>query len=151
MAITNLTTLAVAEGGGFNLLDPNGAGNFIWTLAIFLVSLIFMWKFVFAPITAALYERDEKASEAIIAAKQAEETAEKLRAEMEVSRGEAQAEAQKLLADARERAEASQKKATAEAQEKAENGLQCQRETVNNADARCYCGDENDLPSGGAF
>lgn len=98
--------LGLAAEGKFDVFDPNGAGNLVWTLVIFGLSLPLMWKFVFGPITAALFERDERASAAIEAAKRAEETAERLRGDMEVARGEAQREAAKLLADARGRAEA---------------------------------------------
>ena len=99
-----IPVLAIAEGG-FNPLDVSGAGNFIWTLVIFAIALPFMWKVVFGPITQALYERDSKANEAILAAERASEQAEKSRAEVEVALGEAQAEAGKLLSGARERAE----------------------------------------------
>ncbi len=97
--------LGLAAEAKFDVFDPNGAGNLLWTLIIFGVSLPLMWKFVFGPITAALFERDSRASAAIEAAKRAEETAERLRGDMEVARGEAQREAAKLLADARARAE----------------------------------------------
>lgn len=91
--------------GGFNPLDVN-AGSFIWTLVIFVIALPFMWKVVFGPITAALYERDVKASEAATAAEKAREEAAKSAAKVEVALGEAQAEAARHLATARERAEA---------------------------------------------
>ena len=67
--------LLVAEGGGFDVFDPNGAGNFLWTLLIFGLSLPLMWKMVFGPIVSALIERDAKASEAIHAAEAASEAA----------------------------------------------------------------------------
>ena len=91
--------------GGFNPLEVN-AGSFIWTLVIFAIALPFMWKVVFGPITAALYERDVKASEATTAAEKAREEAAKSAAKVEVALGEAQAEAARHLATARERAEA---------------------------------------------
>jgi len=97
--------LGLLADGEFDVFDMNGAGNLIWTLVIFGLSLPFMWKFVFGPISGALAERDDRASAAIEAAKRAEETAERLRGDMEVARGEAQREATKLLADARSRAE----------------------------------------------
>src|SRR5688572_30261825 len=93
--------LGLAAEGKFDVFDRNGAGNLLWTLLIFGIALPLMWKFVFGPITAALFERDERASAAIEAARHAEETAERLRGEMEVARGEAQREAAKLLNDAR--------------------------------------------------
>lgn len=97
--------LALADGGGFNPLDVNGAGSWLWTLLIFLLALPFMWKMVFGPITGALLERDEAARAAVKQAEAASAEAEKARAEVEVKLGEARAEAAKQLAAARERAE----------------------------------------------
>ena len=113
-------SLGIASEGGFDVFDPNGAGGFLWTLLIFLLALPLMWMFVFGPITEALFERDEKASEAIVAAKHAEETAERLRADMEVARGEAQAESAKLLNEARSRAEVRERDIVAGAKKEAE-------------------------------
>jgi F-type H+-transporting ATPase subunit b len=97
--------IPVASEGGFNPLDVQG-GTFIWTLVIFAIALPFMWKFVFGPITAALYARDVQASEAALAAEKAREEAAKSAAKVEVALGDAQAEAARHLATARERAEA---------------------------------------------
>ena len=105
---TNIQSLPllVAEGGGFDVFDPNGAGNFLWTLLIFALSFPLMWKMVFGPIVSALIERDAKASEAIHAAEAASEAAERSRAEVEVALGNANAEAKKIIASATSRAEA---------------------------------------------
>lgn len=100
------TVLGLVAEEGFNVFDANGAGNLLWTLIIFVLALPLMWMFVFGPITAALFERDERASAAIVAARLAEETAERLRADMEVARGQAQRDASQLLNDARARADA---------------------------------------------
>ncbi|MEW6074377.1 MAG: F0F1 ATP synthase subunit B [Planctomycetota bacterium] len=99
--------LAVAAGGegGFNPLDLAAGGNTLWTLVIFLVAVIFMWKIVMGPVVRALEERDDHAVRAIAAAQKASAEAERARAEVEVALGEAHAEAAKLLAQARERAE----------------------------------------------
>lgn len=99
------TLVAPVSEGGFNPLDVS-AGSFIWTLVIFAIALPFMWKVVFGPITAALYERDVKASEAAQAAEKAREEAAKVAAKVEVALGDAQAEAARHLVTARERAEA---------------------------------------------
>jgi F-type H+-transporting ATPase subunit b len=96
--------LPLAEGR-FNPLDVAGLGGFVWTVLIFVLALPFMWKVVFSPITSALYERDEKASEAITAAERASAEAEKARAQVEVALGEAQTEAAALMSQARDRAE----------------------------------------------
>ncbi len=99
------TIVLPLASGDFDPLDVGGLGGFVWTLLIFVLALPFMWKVVFAPITAALYERDEKASEAITAAERASAEAEKARAQVEVALGEAQTEAASLMSQARERAE----------------------------------------------
>jgi F-type H+-transporting ATPase subunit b len=101
----NLALLAVAAEGGFDPLHV-GAGGLLWTIVIFAVSLPFMWVVVFGKISAALTERDSRAAEAIVLAERASAEAEKSRAAVEVALGEAQADAGKLLATARERAEA---------------------------------------------
>ena len=74
-AIT-LTNLAAEDGP-----KPLGAlldfapGAMIWTFLAFGVGLIFMWKFVYGPITAALEERDTKVEDAIKAAEVARQEA----------------------------------------------------------------------------
>jgi F-type H+-transporting ATPase subunit b len=94
----------LAAEGGFNPLDVSGGGGFLWTLIIFGVSLPLMWKIVFSKVAGGMRERDERASEAIVAAERASAEAERARAAVEVALGEAKAEAAKLLTQARERA-----------------------------------------------
>jgi F-type H+-transporting ATPase subunit b len=122
------TTLFLAEG--LNLLDPAGAGNFIWTLVIFLVALPVMWKMVFARIAGALNERDAKASEAIVAAERASEAAEAARAEVEVKLGEAQTEAAKMLSDAKERAEVRERDIVDNAKKEADAMIEAARSAI---------------------
>ena len=104
----NPFVLALLAGGGgdFDPMDPAGFGGTLWTWIIFLLSLPFMWKIVLGPIAVALAQRDATAFDAIASAEKANQEAEKVRAEVEVRLGEAQAEAAKLLSEARERAEA---------------------------------------------
>ena len=109
--------IAVAEsGGGFNPFDPSGIGGMLWTWIIFLGALVPIWKFVMGPVTRALAERDERALEAIEAARQASEEAEAARAEVEVRLGEVRAEAAQLLSAARDRAGVREKEILDEAQ-----------------------------------
>lgn len=122
--------LAVAEGGGFNPLDISGAGGFLWTLIIFLAALPFMWKIVFSKVTAALVDRDERATEAIRSAQRANEEAERVRAEVEVHLGEAQAEATKLLSAARERAEVRERDIVENAKQEAEAMIASARSAI---------------------
>lgn len=100
-----LTLIESGGGGGFNPLGPSMAATFFWTVVIFLLCLIPVWKLVMGPTTRALIERDREASEAVKLAERAGEEAEKARAEVEIKLGEAQTEAAALLSGARERAE----------------------------------------------
>ncbi|HEX6882536.1 MAG TPA: F0F1 ATP synthase subunit B [Planctomycetota bacterium] len=97
--------LSGGEGGGFNPIDFATGGNLFWTLAIFLVSVPFIWGTVMGPVTRALEERDAKAERAIAAAEKASREAEEARARLEVTLGEAQASAARLVAEARSKAE----------------------------------------------
>lgn len=123
-----MTLIAAAEG--FNPLDLNAGGGFLWTLIIFVAALPFMWIVVMGPIARALVARDEKASEAIVAAQRASEDAEKARAEVEVALGEARAEAAKLLGDARGRAEVREREIVDGARKEAEALLERARSEI---------------------
>ena len=56
-------SMAVIAGDGFDLFQWQ-PGVVIWSIAIFLVSLPFMYKFVFGPIIRNLDERDRKVEDA---------------------------------------------------------------------------------------
>lgn len=124
------TILFAAGGGGFDPLDPSGLGNLLWTIIIFLLALPLMWKMVFSKIAGALESRDAQASEAIRAAEQASEQAEAARAEVEVSLGEAQAEAARLLSEAKERAEVRERDIVDNAKKEADAMIESARATI---------------------
>ncbi|MEE8468988.1 MAG: F0F1 ATP synthase subunit B [Planctomycetota bacterium] len=123
------TTFMIASEG-FNPLDIGAAGSFLWTLIIFGVSLPFMWKLVFSRIAAMATERDALASKAILAAEKANQDAEQVRAEVEVHLGEAQVEAAKLMAGARERAEVRERDIVDNAKKEAEAMIASARSTI---------------------
>ncbi len=125
----HLSLLAAAEGG-FNPLDPAGLGNLLWTLIIFCVAAPFMWKVVMGPVTSALAERDSTAARAIDAAEKASADAEKVRAEVEVRLGEAEAEAAKLLGQARDRAETREREIVEAAKQEASSLVETARKNI---------------------
>ncbi len=131
MTLGNFAFFALAEGGGFNPLNVAGAGQFLWTFVIFVVALPFMWRVVFGKITEALVDRDAKSAEAVLAAERASEEAEKSRAAVEVALGEAQAEAAKLLGEARERAETRERDIVDKAKREAEAMIASARSTIH--------------------
>jgi F-type H+-transporting ATPase subunit b len=98
--------LSADEGGGFNPLDFAGGGGFFWTVVIFLVALVPIWKLVLGPVTRALEARDDKLAQAIASAEQASRDAESARNAVDSKLKEAQVEAGKLIEAARARAEA---------------------------------------------
>ena len=125
------TTLAlVAAEGGFNPLDPSTFGGALWTLLIFLVSVPFIWKVVMGPIAVALVERDSIATKAIQQAQQASAEAEAARAQIEIKLGEAQANAARLLAEARERAEVREREILDQAKQEAQGMLASARAAI---------------------
>ena len=119
------------EGGKFDPFDMVAGGNLLWTWVIFLAALPFMWKIVMGPVTTALEQRDEHAVHAIAAAEKASAEAEKARADVEVALGEAQAEAAKLLAEARHRAEAREQEIVTAAKQEATGMVEAARNAIH--------------------
>lgn len=112
--------LLVAEGGGFNPLDPSGAGIALWTWIIFLVALIPIWKVVMGPVTKALIARDAKAADAIVAAEKASRDAQAARDAVESKVAEAQKQAHALVEQARLRGEAVEKQVADQGRQQAD-------------------------------
>ena len=77
MSLANSLTLFTADDAPKELgsLLDFAPGAMIWTFLAFGVGLIFMWKFVYGPITTALEERDTKVEDAIKAAEVARQEA----------------------------------------------------------------------------
>lgn len=111
--------LFLAAGDGkFNPLEY-AAGASFWTIVIFALALLPMWKFVFGPITKALDERDRKVDDAIAAAekarKEAEEQVEATKAELEKAQREARQKVEEAVARAKAQADHQLAEAKAEA------------------------------------
>ena len=113
-----------------NQLLDFGPGATVWTVAAFCVGLIFMWKFVYGPITSALEERDTKVEDAIKAAEVARQEAEAQMDKAKAELAEAQANAKRMVEDAMGRAERQAAEAVREADERAKAELQKARETI---------------------
>ncbi len=111
-------TAFAPEGGDFDPFQwvPGAA---FWTILIFVLALVPMWKFVFGPITKALDERDRKVEEALAAADKAKREAETqtaaTRAELEKARQEARTMVQEATARAERQAQEELARARAEA------------------------------------
>jgi F-type H+-transporting ATPase subunit b len=88
-----------------DLLAPN-AGLAFWISLVFFTLLILMYKFAWGPITGALSEREQTIEASITRAEAALEQARQMQADNEKARREAEAEAQRILREAREAADA---------------------------------------------
>lgn len=87
-----------------NLLEPN-VGLMFWTLIIFLLLCVILYKFAFPQIFAAVQAREKALEEAIEGAKRDRAEAERLLAEQRAQLEAGRTEAQKIIADSRAIAE----------------------------------------------
>lgn len=87
-----------------NLLSPN-VGLIVWVGITFVILMILLRKFAWGPITSALTERESTIKDSIEEAHKALTEAKAIQADNTRARREAEAEAQKVMRDAREEAE----------------------------------------------
>lgn len=108
-----------------DLLSPN-AGLIFWVALVFAALLLLLSKFAWRPIAGALTEREETIETSLKRAEAALAEARQLAADNERARREAEAEAQRILREAREAAET----ARAEATEKTRRQIQAMQENA---------------------
>ncbi|MEO0481292.1 MAG: F0F1 ATP synthase subunit B [Planctomycetota bacterium] len=117
----------VLAAGGFDPLEFTTGAAF-WTIVVFLLAMVPMWKFVFGPITKALEETDKKVEDAKAAADQAradaQAQAEATTQELEKARAEAKQMVQEATARAERQGQEELNKARAEAERQLTNARQ---------------------------
>ena len=126
----DLPAFLFLAAGTYNPLDPGTFGQAVWTLLIFGLSIPAIWIVVMKPIVNALEARDDHAKAAIGAAEEAKAEAERVRAEVEVSLGEARAESAREMAEARERGEKRAAEIIADAEKKARDMVESAQATI---------------------
>lgn len=113
-----LSFAAVQDEAKFDPFEY-AAGAGFWTIVIFLLALLPMWKFVFGPITRALDDRDSKVEGALEAAERARreavEATEATRRELDRARAEAKAMVHEATSRAERQAQEELIRARAEA------------------------------------
>jgi len=114
-----------------NALLEFAPGAMLWTWIAFVIGLIFMWKFVYGPITRALEDRDQKVEDAIKAAEVARQEAEAQMAQAKTELEKAQADSRQMVEQAMARAERQAADAVRQADERAKAELQKARETIS--------------------
>lgn len=99
----------LASSGNF-LVKP-GVGLMIWTLIVFGVTMILLWRLAFPRITDALDRRQKAIEDSIDTAERTREEAQKLLAEYRERLAEARAQSDEIVQRARQTAESHEREA----------------------------------------
>ena len=121
-------SVPIAASGSF-LITPN-VGLMIWTLVVFAISLVILWKAVFPRIGEALDKRARTIEDSIDAADQMKREADELLASYRERLHEARQQADEIISRARQAGEAHQQEATAAARSERERLLEQTRRDV---------------------
>jgi F-type H+-transporting ATPase subunit b len=108
VGITVLHT-TLASSGSF-LVKP-GIGLMVWTLVVFGVTMILLWRLAFPRITEALERRQKEIEDSIDSARRTREDAEKLLAEYRQRLSEARSQSDEIVQRARQTAETHEREA----------------------------------------
>jgi F-type H+-transporting ATPase subunit b len=118
----------VASSGSF-LISPN-VGLMIWTLLLFGISMFILGRFVFPQITAALDRRQKAIEDSIDAAEHTRQEADKLLADYRERLKEARQQADEIVDRARKAADVHERDAQTEGQAKREQMLEQTRRDI---------------------
>lgn len=127
--IASASHLPVASSGGSFLITPN-VGLMVWTLALFALSMLLLWKLAFPRISEALDRRQHAIEESIDHAEKVRKDADELLAEYRARLKEARDQAQEIVERARKSAEARERETVAEAKEQRERLMEQTRRDI---------------------
>jgi F-type H+-transporting ATPase subunit b len=122
-------TIAADSGGGSFLVSPN-VGLMIWTLLVFGISLWVLGKYAFPRIAEALDRRQKAIEESIDAAEHTRAEADKILAEYRERLAEARGQADEIVSRARKTGEAAEHEILAEARGKREEMMEQTRRDI---------------------
>ena len=126
--------MPVASSGSF-LITPN-VGLMVWTLVLFGVSLLILWKLAFPRISAALDRRQQAIEEAIDTADQMRRQADELLAEYRARLNEARGQAEAIIERARKAGEAHERESEEEATARRERLMEQARRDIESETRR---------------
>src|ERR1700704_3756102 len=106
-------TVTASSGGSF-LITPN-VGLMIWTLLLFGISMLVLWKLAFPRIAQALDRRQKAIEDSIDAADRTRHEADEILAEYRERLKEARGQADEIIDRARKTGEAHERRAKEEA------------------------------------
>jgi F-type H+-transporting ATPase subunit b len=121
-------TAPLASSGSF-LVTPN-VGLMVWTLVLFGLSLVILWKLAFPRISEALDRRQKAIEDSIDAAERTRQEADQLLDEYRGRLREAREQAEEIVQRARQTAEVHERDATAEAQARREQLMEQTRREI---------------------
>ena len=121
--------LAVEEDSGNQLVSPV-VGVMIWTLIIFGLTLIILWKVAFPRIAEALDKRQRMIEDSIDSAEKVKRDADELLREYRERLSDARSQADEIVARARRTAEAAENETIAEARAKREEMMEQTRRDI---------------------
>ncbi len=124
-----LPVFAAEEGGGSFLVSPD-VGLMIWTLLVFVISMYILSKLAFPRIQAALDKRQQAIEEAIDTADRTRTEADKLLAEYRERLSAARGQADDIVSRARKQGEATEAEAVADAKRKREEMMEQTRRDI---------------------
>jgi F-type H+-transporting ATPase subunit b len=122
-------TIAADSGGGSFLVSPN-VGLMIWTLLVFGISLWVLGKYAFPRIAEALDRRQKAIEESIDAAEHTRAEADKILAEYRERLAEARGQADEIVSRARKTGEAAEHEILADARVKREEMMEQTRRDI---------------------
>ena len=125
-----LALIAQAEEEGGNQLVSPVVGVMIWTLIIFGITLLILWKVAFPRIAEALDKRQKAIEESIDTAEKIRKEAEQILAEYRERLAEARGQADEIVARARKTGEAAEGEILADARAKREEMMEQTRRDI---------------------
>ena len=124
-----MNALLAAEESGNQLVSPV-VGVMIWTLIIFGITLIILWKVAFPRIAEALDKRQKMIEDSIDSAEKVKRDADELLREYRERLSDARGQADEIVARARRTAEAAENETIAEARAKREEMMEQTRRDI---------------------
>jgi F-type H+-transporting ATPase subunit b len=122
--------LTPAASGGSFLITPN-VGLMVWTLVLFGLSMVILWKLAFPRISAALDRRQRAIEDSIETAEELRRQADQLLDEYRARLAEARSQAEEIIERARKAGEAHERESEEEAKARRERLMEQARREID--------------------
>jgi F-type H+-transporting ATPase subunit b len=128
MAGLGVIAPAASSSGSF-LIKPN-VGLMVWTLILFVLSMVVLWRLAFPRISEALDRRQRAIEDSIDVAERTRQEAQELLAEYRERLGEARKQGEEIVQRARQAAEVHERDATEQAKARREQLMEQTRREI---------------------